>query len=102
VQVFPHLLPNQRVLLCPGTFLCQSGTGGQMSRQQQEAQIVQKLRLMFEWAKQSPKVAGFIPWHLSNRKMASRPDCDYGLGAVSMPLVMAELKKIGSYTKGGR
>ena len=65
-----------------------------------------------------------MPWHLSNRSMAprsaarskkpagiwvaffqecqtiagaDRPDCDFGLGAVAMPRVMAELERIGRY-----
>jgi hypothetical protein len=101
-QVFPGLLPHQRVLLCPGTFACSPSLSPvKMTLDEQQDQIVTKLRLMFEWARQSPKVAGFIPWHLSNRKMAARPDCDFGLGAVAMPRVMAELQKIGSYIKAG-
>ena len=89
------------MLLVPGTFACSTGTGAKLSLDEQQDQIVLELRLMYEWALETPQIAGFIPWHLSNRKMAARPDCDYGLGAVAMPRVMAELKKIGTLIKSG-
>ena len=81
---------------------------------------------MYEWALKTPGIAGFIPWyrsstvtsvpfapfclilsvvclrrHLSNRKMVPRPDCDMALGAVAMPRVMEELRKIGTSIKLG-
>ena len=45
----------------------------------------------------TPQVAGFRPWHLLNRMdMPDSKWCDYRLGAVSMPAVMAKLRAIGS------
>ena len=68
----------------------------------QAKQIVIKLQGFFEWAKKDPKIAGFNPWHFSNRSGPQlRGGWDQRLGAVSMPSVVSKLQEIGKHISGG-
>ena len=59
-------------------------------------------KLMRRWAKKDPKIAGFNPWHFSNRSGPQlRGGWDQRLGAVSMPSVVAKLQEIGKHISGG-
>ena len=89
-----HIL---QVLLVPGTFACSTGIGVTQNRTTQSAMVLRKLEALEEWASRTAQVAGYRPWHLLDRMdMPDSKWCDYRLGAVSMPAVMAKLRAIGS------
>ena len=59
--------------------------------------VLEKLEVLGEWAARTPQIGGWYPWHLMDRMtMPDSTRCDYRLGAVSMPSVMAKLREIGS------
>ena len=91
------LHPHQQALFVPGTFSCSTGRGVTANHSSQTAMVLQKLEMLSTYAATTPKIGGFYPWHLMDRM--TMPDskwCDYRLGAVSMPPVMAKLREIGS------
>jgi hypothetical protein len=105
--VIPKLRGSQQAVFVPGTFACGPNFGTSFAEQQ--AQVVAKLDLLFEYAKQNPKIGGFFGWHLLARPSfergncpqcrpvaASKCDMNYD-GAAEMPLVMAKLREIGSF-----
>ena len=67
-------------------------------------ETVAALQGLFEWAQTQPRIAGLCPWHYNDRcGLATpprrchdaKPPCDMDRGAASMPLVRAQLEKIG-------
>eukprot|EP00463_Aulacantha_scolymantha_P002486 TRINITY_DN3237_c0_g1_i1.p1 TRINITY_DN3237_c0_g1~~TRINITY_DN3237_c0_g1_i1.p1 ORF type:complete len:227 (-),score=14.73 TRINITY_DN3237_c0_g1_i1:2-682(-) len=98
--IYPKLHSHQGVLFVPGIFASDPVhcTEGNVScpLDKQAEQIVIKLDGFFKWAKTDTRVAGFNPWHFSNRSHAQLHGWwDQRLGAVSMPTVMAKLEEIG-------
>ena len=65
----------------------------------QQANVLDKLNGLFEWAKAEPRVGGFVGWHYRNRtgNMAPGCPCDMRLGAEAMPAVVRKLTEIGRY-----
>eukprot|EP01052_Picozoa_sp_SAG31_P045574 SAG31_NODE_8378_length_1463_cov_1.504399_1_plen_364_part_00 len=96
LQYLAKLRSHQQLLLVPGTFACSTGIGVTQNATSQAAMVLQKLEALEEWAKHTPQVGGFYPWHLMDRMdMPDSERCDFRLGAVSMPTVMAKLSEIG-------
>ena len=95
-NVFPNLRSHQQVMLVPGVFGCSNTSFYPLEAQ--SAQIVRKLQLYFEWAREEPRVAGFMPWHFNTRGSTQHPPpCDMCLGAVAMPTVVEQLQEMGRY-----
>ena len=95
-QFMAKLRNHQQLLLVPGTFACSTGIGATQNSTSQAEMVLQKLEVLEAWAKRTPQVGGFYPWHLMNRMdMPDSERCDFRLGAISMPTVMAKLKEIG-------
>ena len=95
-QFMAKLHRHQQVLLVPGTFACSTGIGTTQNSTTQANMVLQKLEVLEAWAKRTPQVGGFYPWHLMDRMdMPDDKRCDFRLGAVSMPAVMAKLRQIG-------
>ena len=105
--VIPKLRGLQQAVFVPGTFGCGPKFGTSFAEQQ--AQVVAKLDVLFEYAKRNPKTGGFFGWKILARPSfergncprcrpvaASKCDMNYD-GAAEMPLVMAKLRKIGSF-----
>ena len=65
--------------------------------QGQQANVLDKLDGLFEWAKTEPRIGGFVGWHYRNRtgNMAPGCPCDMRLGAEAMPAVVQKLAEIG-------
>jgi hypothetical protein len=105
--VIPKLRGSQQAVFVPGTFGCGPKFGTSFAEQQ--AQVVAKLDVLFEYAKRNPKTGGFFGWKILARPSfergncprcrpvaASKCDMNYD-GAAEMPLVMAKLREIGSF-----
>ena len=87
---------EQKVLFVPGIFACNTSTVEFDSQQ-----IVNKLDLFFNWAKNDSLVAGMNPWHFNNRSSPQHnPPCTMEIGAIDMPDVVDKLKQIGYYIMG--
>ena len=71
--MLPKLAPHQQAVFVPGTFGCGPSFG--TSFEQQQAQVVAKLDVLFEYAKRSPKIGGFFGWHFLTRPSFQRGDC---------------------------
>lgn len=104
--IYSKLHPHQGVLFVPGIFASDpahctdksQGCATPCPLDAQAAQIVAKLDGFFAWAKNDSRVAGFNPWHFSNRSGAQLHGCwDQRLGAASMPTVVDKLAEIGKY-----
>merc|ERR1712194_882733 len=101
-HMYPRLHPHQQALLVPGVFASDPlhciASNVSCPLDDQAKQIVIKLQLFFDWAKNDTKIVGFNPWHFANR---SHPQLSGGwdqrLGAISMPTVVAKLQEIGKY-----
>lgn len=103
--IFPKLKPHQGVLLVPGIFASDpvhcKASNVSCPLDLQSEQIVIKLKEMFEWAQSDSRIYGFNPWHYSNRSTPQLAGAyDQRLGAISMPTVADELRKIGQYIRG--
>lgn len=97
-SLYPRMAPHQKVMTVPGTFACSNLT--YMPLEESSKIVVEKLQAYFAWMRDDPRVVGMVPWHFSSRSHAqSTGVCDMRLGAVNMPLVLAELQKIGSWIK---
>eukprot|EP01052_Picozoa_sp_SAG31_P005399 SAG31_NODE_237_length_19590_cov_13.149915_5_plen_341_part_00 len=97
-EIYPRLHAGQRIMAVPGTFACSNVS--YMPLESSTQSVVEKLRAYFEWIKQDQLLAGISPWHFNYRqKPQAGGSCDMELGAVNMPTVLAELKKIGSWIK---
>ena len=95
-QFLAKLRNHQQLLLVPGTFACSTGIGATQNSTSQAEMVLQKLEVLTAWAKRTPTVGGFYPWHLMDRMdMPDSERCDFRLGAVFMPTVMAKLREIG-------
>ena len=96
-QFLAKLRDHQQLLVVPGTFACSTGIGTTQNSTSQDGMVLQKLDVLEAWAKRTPQVGGFYAWHLMDRMdMPDSERCDFRLGAVSMPTVMAKLREIGS------
>ena len=83
-------------MLVPGTYGCSNVT--YMPLADMAKNVVDKLDGYFSWAKEDRRIAGFNPWHWSNRgSPQSGPPCDMILGASAMPTVVAKLTEIGKF-----
>jgi hypothetical protein len=101
-QLFSKLGPHQQLLIIPGTFGCSSTSAvGKVVPvlAGQQANVLDKLNGLFEWAKTEPRIGGMISWHYRNRtgNMAPGSPCDMRLGAEAMPQVVDKLHEIGQY-----
>ena len=95
-QFLANLRSHQQLLLVPGTFACSTGIVVTQNSTSQAEMVLQKLERLEAWAKRMPHVGGFYSWHLMNRMdMLDSERCDFRLGAVSLPTVMAKLRQIG-------
>lgn len=93
--VFPRLGKDQRVILVPGVMGCNYT---QSTLDTNAQQIIDDLNVLFDWAKNETRVAGFNPWHFNNRSTnQAAPPCNMKPGAVVMPSVVDKLKEIGQY-----
>jgi len=121
--IFPRLHPHQQLLLVPGLFGCDPvkdskeicpwnhwnvSLPGTVARRLalQDADLAAKLAGYWKWALSEPKIAGFNPYHWDNEMCTlSTSACqkliaehsDEQLGAVSFPLVVKQLRKMGRY-----
>ena len=103
VDRLPKLRPHQRALAVPGTFACSDYPNKRFSSLEESTdKAIQDVSGFYAWAKAEPKLAGLIPWHFANRSApqvnTSAPSysgCDLRPGAIAMPRLMAELRKIG-------
>ena len=68
-----------------------------MRADEQQSNVVEKLKAYWDWAQNDTRIAGFCPWHFSTR--FGNPQwpgvCDMELGAVEMPAVVEQLREMG-------
>ena len=68
-----------------------------MRADEQQSNVVEKLKAYWDWAQNDTRIAGFCPWHFNTR--FGNPQwpgvCDMELGAVEMPAVVEQLREMG-------
>lgn len=73
-----------------------------MPLEQSDANVKTQLEMYVRWASEDVRVAGFNPWHWSDRSSPQHAaPCDMELGAVSLPNSLAYMRAIGAWAAGG-
>lgn len=90
-QLFPVLLPHQKVFIVPGLF----GNGSNPT-EPQDAQLVEKWNAYLSWMADEPRIIGVNPWHFDNWCPAD--DC---LGTVDFPKLRQAITAFGRNLTAG-
>ena len=85
-QLFPKMLPHQRVFVVPGLFATANAS---VPIKAQDEQLVLKWKGYLDWIATEPRIIGINPWHFDSWAGGD------GLGASSFPKTLAAVAAFG-------
>ena len=91
-QLFPRLLPHQRVFVVPGLFTTANAS---VPIAQQDEQLLEKWNGYLAWIAAEPRIIGVNPWHYDTWNGSD------GLGAGTFPKTLRAVAAFGKTLPSG-